>query len=140
MAADPAKTLKTWADCDAATAGLNLELRTYEHRDYNLTYADENAAAQATTNAARLAKATADVARYTEDLARPGQTPAEKTRTQRALITATAQRDRYTLTSEALTGSSAYLADVDADQIDGQVAILTAAKAAVAAHRATLSA
>ncbi|MBG8553637.1 hypothetical protein [Hymenobacter guriensis] len=140
MAANTADTLKTQADCDAATASLTLELRTYQHRDYNLNYADENAATQATTNAARLAKATADVARYTEDLARPGQTPAEKTRTQLALITATAQRDRYALTSEALTGASAYLSDVDADQIDAQVAVLTAAKAAVAAHRATLSA
>ncbi|MGY3087338.1 prophage DNA circulation protein [Hymenobacter sp. UYAg731] len=133
-------TLTTRAECDEALTGLTAELATYQHRDSNLSYADGLAETRATTTAARLAKATDDVAHYTTESARAGLTPAEKLRAQNSLITATAQRDRLTLATGAQTGSVAYLADVDADQIDAQIATLTAAQTAVTAHRATLAA
>ena len=139
MAANPT-ILTTRAECDEALAGLAAELATYQHRDSNMTYADGQAETRATTTAARLAKATDDVTRYTADVARTGLTPAEKLRAQISLITATAQRDRLTLATGAQTGATAYLSDVDGDQIDGQIAILTAAQTAVTTHRATLRA
>ncbi|GAA4041660.1 hypothetical protein GCM10022409_29590 [Hymenobacter glaciei] len=133
-------TLTTRAECDEALKGLAAELATYQHHDYNTTYADGLAETRATTTAARLAKATDDVAHYTAEAARTGLTPVELRRAQGALITATAQRDRLALATTALTGAPAYLSDVDADQIDSQIAVLTAAQTAVTAHRPTLTA
>ena len=132
-------TLTTRAECDDALKGLTAELATYQHRDSNTTYADGLAQTRATTTAGRLAKATDDVAHYTIEAARAGLTPTELRRAQGALITATAQHGRLALATTAQTGSEAYLADVDADQIDAQIATLTAAKTGVTAHRATLA-
>ena len=131
-------TLTTRAECDEALTGLAAELASYQHRGSNITWADDQTTSRATTTATRLAKATADVAHYTTEVARTGQTAVELRRVQGALITATAQRDHLALATTALTGATAYLADVDADQVDGQIAILTAAQTAVTAHRATL--
>ena len=125
------------AECDEALAGLAAELATYQHRDSNIAWADGQAGTRATTTAARLAKATDDVAHYTAEAARAGLTPAEKLRAQNSLITATAQRDRLTLATGAQTGAAAYLSDVD--QLDAQIATLTAAQTAVTAHKATLA-
>lgn len=80
------------------------------------------------------------MAHYTTEAARTGLTPAELRRAQGALITATAQRDHLTLATGAQTGAAAYLADVDADQINARIATLTAVQTAVTAHRATLPA
>ena len=133
-------SLTTRAECDDALDSLSIELGTYQHRTANLDYADTVAGRAATSTASRLAKATADVAHYITEVARAGQTPAELRRAQSALISATAQRDRLALATTALTGSAAYLSAVDADQVEGQVTILTAAQTAVTAHKATLPA
>lgn len=132
--------LATWADCDEALDSLTIEREAYEHRTDNIEYADTVAGRAAALTAARLAKATDDVTRYTADAARAGITPVEKRRAQTALITATATRDRLVLTTTAQTGSEAYLSEVDTDQIEGQVAVLTARINEVMAHRATLPA
>ncbi|GAB3588384.1 hypothetical protein [Hymenobacter daeguensis] len=132
--------LTTRAECDEALENLTIERESYEHRSGNIDYADTVASRAATTTAARLAKATDDVARYTADAARAGITPVEKRRAQAALITATATRDRLALATTTQTGSEAYLSEVDADQIEGQVAVLTARINEVTAHRATLPA
>jgi hypothetical protein len=137
MAAD-INLLTTQADCDQALASLTKEKGTYEHRDYNQSYADTQATDRATTVAAQLAKATDDVAHYTTEAARTGLTPAETRAARRALIAATARRDNLTLSSDSTTGSTAYLADVDADQIDAQIATLNTAIQAVTARKAAL--
>jgi|GEM_PF-1016595 len=139
MAANPADFLHDRAACDEATASLNLELRDYKHEDDNQEFDAETDATQAASIARRLAKAITDVERHTADLARPDNDDAEKRRLQRALIAATALRDRLQIASTAHTGAPAYLAAVKGDQTDGQVAVLTAAIAGVLAHRDTLS-
>ncbi|TYZ10575.1 hypothetical protein FY528_08910 [Hymenobacter lutimineralis] len=132
--------LKTYADCDAALASLRKEKATYAHRDYNQSYAETQASDRATTLAAQHAKALDDVTRYTTDVARTDLTKQELTTARRNLIAATARRDSLALSMEAVSGAEAYLADVDADQVDAQLSTLDAAIAAVTAHRATLSA
>ncbi len=139
MPANPT-TLTTRAECDEALASLQLELAAYQHRTSNQAYADEQAGRQAGTTAARLAKATADVAHYTAEAARPGLTPTELRSAKNALITATAQRDRLGLASAAQTGSAAYLSDIDADQVNAQVVVLTGAIAQATARKAALPA
>ncbi len=137
MAANVA-LLTTRAECDQALAALTKERNTYAHRDYNQTYADAQAADRAGTVAAQLAKAQADVAHYTAEVARPGITPTELRAAKRSLIAATSRRDNLALSSETSSGPLAYLADVDADQVDAQIATLDAAIAAVTAHKNTL--
>ena len=63
--------LTTKADSDQALASLTKEKGTYEHRDYNQSYADGVATDRATTLTARLAKATDDVAHYIIEAALP---------------------------------------------------------------------
>ncbi|MGI4866660.1 MAG: hypothetical protein ACRYFZ_22250 [Janthinobacterium lividum] len=130
--------LTTRAACDQALASLTKERGTYAHRDANQTYADAQATDRAGTIAAQLAKATDDVTHYTAEVARPGLSDAELRSARRSLIAATSRRDNLTLSSETTSGPAAYLADVDADQVDAQIATLDAALAAVAAHKGTL--
>lgn len=132
--------LTTRAECDEALAGLAAELKTYQHRDSNISYADDQAQTKATTTAARLTKAIDDVTHYTAEAARAGLTVAEKFRADNSLITAKTQRDRLTLTTGAQTGSAAFLSEVDGDQIDAQIAVLLTTQTAVTNHKDTLSA
>ncbi|GAB3863970.1 hypothetical protein GCM10028824_00890 [Hymenobacter segetis] len=137
MAAD-VNLLTTKADCDQALTSLTKEKGTYAHRDYNQTYADTQATDRATTVAAQLAKATDDVAHYTTEAARTGLTEGEKRAAQRALIAATARKANLELSNSAVSGPTAYLADVDADQIDAQIATLDASIKAVEDRKAAL--
>lgn len=54
----------------------------------------------------------------------------------RALIAAHGRRDNLELSGETTSGPTAYLADVDADQVDVQLATLEAAIQAVSARKA----
>ncbi|MGI4870919.1 MAG: hypothetical protein ACRYFX_07045 [Janthinobacterium lividum] len=130
--------LTTKAECDVALASLTKERATYAHRDYNQTYADGVATDRATTTTAQLAKAQDDVAHYTAEVARPGLKDSEKRATQRSLNAAVYRRDNLLLSNAAVSGPTAYLTDVDADQVDGQIAVLDAAIAAVTARKAAL--
>jgi hypothetical protein len=80
-----------------------------------------------------------DAAHYTTEVARPGLTEVELRAAKRSLIAATSRRDNLQLSSETTSGSTAYLADVDADQVDAQITTLDAAIQAVTAHKDTLS-
>lgn len=130
--------LTTKAECDQALDSLTKEKGTYTHRDYNQTYADTQATDRATTVSTQLAKATDDVAHYTTEVARVGQTPTESRAAKRALIAATARRDNLTLSAESTTGSPAFLAEVDADQVDAQIAALDRAIQAATDRKAAL--
>ena len=130
----------TRAECDEVLAGLAAELKTYQHRDSNISYVDDQAETRATTTAARLAKAIDDVAHYTAEAARTGLIAAEKFRAENSLIAAKTQRDRLTLATGTQTGSAAFLSEVDGDQIDAQIAVLTTTQTAVTNHKATLPA
>lgn len=132
--------LTTRAECDEALASLTREKASYDRSEYNDTYADNAAAYTASTNAKKLAKAEADVVRYTADAARTDVSPAELHAAKRALIDATARREKLLLSDPAATGPAAYLGEVNDDQNDGQLGILQGAIDDVKAHKDTLSA
>ncbi|RTQ49713.1 hypothetical protein EJV47_12940 [Hymenobacter gummosus] len=134
------RMLKTKADCEAALTALRKERGTYAHRDYNQSYSETQNSDRASTLAAQHAKAVDDVTRYTADAARTDLTKQEMTTARRNLITATARRDSLALSMEGVSGADAYLAGVDADQVDAQIATLDRAIAEVTAHRDTLPA
>ena len=131
--------LTTKAECDEALDSLAKERGAYAHRDTNDAYTDEVAADRASTTATRLAKALDDVARYTTDVARPGLTPVELRTARRALIAATSRRDNLQLSSEASTGPTAFLAEVDDDQVDTQLTTLDQTIQRVRTHKDTLT-
>lgn len=139
MAAD-VNLLTTKAECDTALTSLSKEKATYAHRDYNQAYADGVASDRAATVAAQLAKATDDVAHYTAEAARTGLSESELRAARRALIAATARKANLELSNDSVSGATAYLADVDADQVDAQLATLEAAIQAVTARKAALPA
>lgn len=130
--------LTSKAECDVALTSLTKEKGSYEHRDYNQSYADSQATDRATTLTAQLGKATDDVAHYTTEVARTGLTEAESRVAQRALIAATARRANLALSTAAVSGPTAYLSDVDADQVVAQIATLDAAIQAVTARKVAL--
>lgn len=132
--------LTTRAECDTALASLTKEKAAYERRDYNQTYAATAATDRAATLAAQLAKATDDVTHYTAEIARPGLDDTALRVAKRALIAARGRRDNLELSGETTSGPLAYLADVDADQVDAQLATLEAAIQAVGTRRAALPA
>jgi hypothetical protein len=132
--------LATRTDCDLALASLTKEKAAYARRDYNQTYSDAAATDRATTIAAQLAKATDDVAHYTAEAARPGLDENALRTAKRALIAARSRRDNLELSGETTSGPTAYLADVDADQVDAQLATLEAAIQAVGTRKAALPA
>ena len=137
MAADTS-TLKTSAQCDAATAELTAERAVYLNHDVNSSFNDEQDARAESKRAARLTTVTNDVAYHTNALARPDLSAADRKRHQASLLTATYQRDRLTLLNESEEGADEYLGDVNDDQNDGQVAILTASLANVALRKEEL--
>ncbi len=132
--------LTTKAECDEVLSSLEAELDTYTHRDGNLDYADRQSGRINTDVAARLAGVNAEIAAYTAIAATPGLTPLMQKANASNLRRANDRKDNLSERGEKHTGSAAFLADVDADQIAAQVATLTAAQTAVTAHKATLPA
>ena len=122
--------LKTRAQCLAAKASLEAELDSYSNRDTNLDFHDRQAVRSETSVASRLATATSQLAYATQELARPDLSDADLKRYKAQQMTARHQKERLESQAEEEGGTSAFLADVDADQVDGQVAILTSAIAA----------
>lgn len=139
MAAD-VTLLTTRAECDVALASLTQEKGSYVHRDTNRDYADTEADRRAKTRADQLAQAEKAVTYYTATAANLDLNDDDRFRAQNSLISATARRDKLKLSSKMATGPTAYLAEVDDDQIDGQIAVLDAAIQAVTAHKDTLPA
>ncbi|TYZ09315.1 hypothetical protein FY528_11260 [Hymenobacter lutimineralis] len=133
-------TLSDRAQCDAATAEVDFELRSFSVRDSNLDLADERAERTQTSTAAQLARVEAKIASNDILLATAGideETRETATDERAALLV---QRTRLQKRARQAQGVSRFLADVDVEQIAKQVEVLTAVKAGIATHRATLPA
>ncbi|GAA4356790.1 hypothetical protein GCM10023185_20930 [Hymenobacter saemangeumensis] len=126
--------------CDTAIAEVDFELKTYTTRDAVGELADDRASRTQTSTAAQLASVNAKIAVADAVLAAPGidDELRETTTDERAALlvrrTALSKRNRQA------SGVTRFLAELDAEQIDGQVAILNAARAGIVTHRATLPA
>lgn len=132
--------LKSRAQCAAAKASLEAELDGYQNRDQNEDFRDRQAGRASATASSRLATYTDRVKYLTEQLARPNLAAADRARYDDELLTATYQKARLTKRSVDTDGTATFLADVDADQLDAQVALLRGAIAAVQAHQDALPA
>jgi ABC-type amino acid transport substrate-binding protein len=133
-------TLKTQAQCLEAKASLESELDGYQTRDAVNAFQDRKSGRADAAATARLAAATDKVAYLTQQLASPGLAPADRRRFEDQLLTANYQKARLTSRTADAGGAAAFLADVDADQIDAQVALLSGAIAAVQARHDALPA
>lgn len=122
--------LKTRPQCVTAKASLEAELDGYSNRNQNLDFQDRQTGRSETSVASRLATAISQLAYTTQQLARPDLSDTDRQRYKTQQLTARHQKERLESRAEDEGGSNAFLADVDADQVDGQVAILTAAIAA----------
>ena len=132
--------LKSRTQCLQAKASLEAELDGYQNRDQNEDFRDRQAGRASATASSRLATYTDRVKYLTEQLARPDLAAADRARYDDELLTATYQKARLTKRSVDTDGTATFLADVDADQLDAQVALLRGAIAAVQAHQDALPA
>ncbi|MBO2008139.1 hypothetical protein [Hymenobacter negativus] len=139
MALDLTK-LTTRAECDEALESLEAELDTYQHRDDSLDYADRQAGRTSTSVTAQLAGVNAEIAGLEAMLAVPGLTAAQQRTTSGKLRRANDRKDNLTERGQARTGAVAFLADVDTEQVNAQVTVLTNAQTLVTAHKPTLPA
>ncbi|UOQ52294.1 hypothetical protein [Hymenobacter cellulosivorans] len=132
--------LTTWAQCDAATADVTFELKTFTHADSGLDLADDRAARSQASAAAALAKKDKEIAAAERDAAAPGLTPEEQEDADDALDLLRLQRKKIVKNNRANVGTERFLGSVDAGQVQTQVDYLNTVLAGIAAHRDTLSA
>jgi len=131
--------LTTRAECDQVLDSLTAELAGYENRETNLNYADTKDARSQVNKAGRLAGINAEIASYTSILATPDITPTLRAQNTSKLRRANDKRDNLT-DPGAARNTTLFLEDVDAEQVDSQVVVLSNAKTLVTNHRATLAA
>lgn len=127
------------AQCDSATAEIDFEMLTFTARDVNANLTDVRADRTQTTTTAQLAQVNGKIASTDAVLASPGidaETRETATDERAALLV---RRTALTKRNRLATGVTRFLADVDVEQIDAQVAVLNTVKAGIATHRATLA-
>ncbi len=132
--------LTTWAECDAATADVAFELKTYSHRDTGLDIADERATRSKASGEAALAKKDREILIAQGEAAVAGLTPQQKQDADDAVELLEAERKKIMKANRVSAGTARFLGSVDGGQVQAQVDFLTAVLAGIAAHRLTLSA
>ncbi|AMR26896.1 hypothetical protein A0257_07105 [Hymenobacter psoromatis] len=130
--------LTTKAECDAATADVTYELKTFSYRDTGLDLADDRATRSQASGAAALARKEADIVVAQGQATLPGLTALQQQDAADALELLQAQRKQLLKRNRTTTGTDRFLASVDAAQVQAQVDTLTAVLAAIVARRATL--
>ena len=133
-------TLKDRAQCLEAKASLEAEIDGYQNRDQNLDYQDRREDRADASAATRLATAISQVSYLTEQLARPDLSAKDRRRYEDQLLTTNYQKARLQNRTADSGGAAAFLTEVDADQVDAQVALLSGAIAAVQARHDALPA
>ncbi|HLK98167.1 MAG TPA: hypothetical protein VK364_10395 [Hymenobacter sp.] len=128
------------AQCDAATAEIDFELRVFTARDYNLDLADERANRSKSSITSQLAKVNSQIASADAVLATAGidEETRETTTDERAALLVL--RTRLQKRARQALGTNRFLDNVDTEQIAIQVALLTTVKAGIAQRRTELPA
>lgn len=132
--------LTTRAECDEVLDDLNAELDGYQQRTSNLGFAGRQADRTQADVSGQLAGVNAEIAAYTAILAAPDLTPTLRRQSESKLRKANDRKDNLGDRGSARSATARFLANVDAEQVTAQVAVLTNAKNQVTAHRATLPA
>ena len=131
--------LTNWAQCDAAKADVEFELKTFSYRDTGLEITDERASRSQTSGVAALAKKDGEILVAQGQGAVAGLTPLQQQDAEDAVELLQAQRKKIVKANRVSAGTDRFLATVDAAQIQGQVDVLTAALAGIATRRAQLT-
>ncbi|MFD2787302.1 hypothetical protein [Hymenobacter rubripertinctus] len=132
--------LTTRAECDAATADVTFELKTFSYRDTGLDIADERASRSQISGAAALAKKDGEILIAQGQAALAGLSAEQQQDANDALELLQAQRKKIMKGNRTSAGTDRFLSTVDAAQVQSQVDVLTAVLSGIAAHRATLPA
>ena len=130
--------LTTWAECDAAKTDVEFELKTFSYRDTGLDLAGERATRSQTAGAAAIAKKDSEILIAQGQAAVVGLTPEQQQDAEDEVELLQAQRKKLMKANRTSLGTDRFLGTVDAAQVQGQVDVLTAALAGIAARRATL--
>ncbi|WP_046244934.1 hypothetical protein [Hymenobacter terrenus] len=133
-------SLDTWAKCDKATEEVTFERKSFTVRDASIDLADERADRSQASGIAALAKKDGEILSTQNLLATAGLTPEARQDTADELELLQAQRKQIVKRNRQTSGTASFLADVDAGQVESQVAVLTAVLDGIATQRATLSA
>ena len=131
--------LTNWAQCAAAKADVEFELKTFSYRDTGLEITDERASRSQTSGVAALAKKDGEILVAQGQAAVAGLTPLQQQDAEDAVELLQAQRKKIVKANRVSAGTDRFLATVDAAQIQGQVDVLTAALAGIATRRAQLT-
>ena len=132
--------LTTRAECDEVLQDLEAELDTYQTRDNALGYTDRQVTRSKAETATLLTGVEAEITMYTAMLASPGLSARLRKQNETKLRRANDRRDNLNDQGGARSGPARILAAIDGQQIEAQVAVLTAAQTEVTNHRATLPA
>lgn len=132
-------TLTTRAECDAATAEVAFELRTFTARDTVADVSGERADRNQASTTADLAKVDAKIASAEAMIAAPGISADTRQEATEELAALQVLRTRLAKRQRQAGGLPRFLALVDAEQVAAQVATLTTVQQGIATHRATLS-
>lgn len=130
--------LTNWAECDAAKADVEFELKTFSYRDTGLDIADERASRSQVSGAAALVKKDSDILIAQGQAAVVGLTSQQQQDAADAVELLQAQRKKIMKDNRVSAGTDRFLGTVDAAQVQGQVDVLTAALAGIATRRAGL--
>ncbi|WP_400193185.1 hypothetical protein [Hymenobacter sp. B81] len=124
--------------CDKATAEIDFVLLTHSARDVNSDLADQRTERSQTSTARQLAEVDGKIARVDKLLEMPDLDPQilEDYTDERAALLV--QRKKLVKRARQAAGLNEFMADVEDEQTAANVALLTAIKAGIAAHRATL--
>ena len=131
--------LTNWAQCDAAKADVEFELKTFSYRDTGLEITDERASRSQASGVAALAKKDGEILTAQGQAALPGLTAQQKQDADDAVELLQAQRKRIVKDNRVSAGTARFLGTVDAAQVQGQVDVLTAALAGITTRRAVLT-
>jgi hypothetical protein len=132
--------LTTKAECDIVLDDVAAELDTYQQRDSTGNYQDRQATRAQSAVTALLAGVNAEITAYTNILATPGLTNQLRRLNQSKLRRANDRLENLTERTTARTGPAAFLGELDDEQVDAQVAVLTRAQSEVTDYKATLPA
>ena len=131
--------LTTRAECDAATADVEFELKTFSYRDTGLEITDERASRSQAAGAAALAKKDGEILTAQGEAALAGLTALQQQDAADKVELLQAQRKQIMKANRTSAGTARFLGTVDAAQVQGQVDVLTTVLAGITAHRPTLS-
>ncbi len=128
------------AQCDEAKDDLEFLFKTYNVRDQNLDLADERTSRSLTDVLAAIARKDSAIVKAQGDAGNMALSAQERQDASDDVELLQAERKQLLRRTRTTTGAPVFVANVSAAQVETQATVLAAILAALAAHRATLTA